>query len=93
MQDALKDNPKDTRLADFKAQENLNIKLAAICDVFDVRAEDFLASFHNDDNKVKRFKTHTEMINSGEVDAVVMAPPDHWHAPMSIEALNAGVHV
>lgn len=33
------------------------------------------------------------MIQSGEVDAVVIATPDHWHAPMSIEALNNNVHV
>ncbi|MCU0382225.1 MAG: Gfo/Idh/MocA family oxidoreductase, partial [Chitinophagaceae bacterium] len=93
MQEALEKNPKDTRLRDFKAQENLNIKLAAVCDVFDVRAEKALESFNTGDNKIKRFRTHTELINSGEVDAIVIATPDHWHAPMAIEALNAGVHV
>jgi len=93
MKEALAKNPKDTRLADFKAQENLNIKLAAICDVFDERAESALASFNSADNKITRFRTHTELINSGEVDAIVIATPDHWHAPISIEALNAGIHV
>jgi predicted dehydrogenase len=93
MSDNLAKNPKDTRLTDFKAQENLNVKLAAICDVFDQRAENALKSFNSGDNKIKRFRTHTELINSGEVDAVIIATPDHWHAPISIEALNAGVHV
>jgi predicted dehydrogenase len=93
MQEAVAKNPKDTRLADFKAQENLNLQLAAICDVFDVRAENALKSFNKDDNKIKRFRTHTEMFASGEVDAVIIATPDHWHAPMAIEALNAGIHV
>lgn len=93
MKEALEKNPKDTRLADFKAQENLNIKLAAICDIFDERAENALASFYNGDNKIKRFRTHKELIHSGEVDAVVIATPDHWHAPIAMEALNAGIHV
>jgi predicted dehydrogenase len=93
MSEAVAKNPKDTRLADFKAQENLNIQLAAICDVFDERAENALASFNNSNNKIKRFGTHKELIHSGEVDAIVIATPDHWHAPISIEALNAGVHV
>lgn len=93
MSEALNKNPKDTRLTDFKAQENLNIKLAAVCDIFDERAENALASFNTTDNKIKRFRTYKELVHSGEVDAVVIATPDHWHAPISIEALNAGVHV
>ena len=93
MQDRLAKDPKDTRLAEYKAQENLNIKLAAICDIFDMRAQKALDSFTTSDNKIKRFRTHTELINSGEVDAVVIAAPDHWHAPIAMEAINAGVHV
>ena len=93
MQESSAKKPKDTRLAEFKAQENLNIKLAAICDVFDTRAKNALESFNKSDNKIKRFRTHTELINSGEVDAIVIPTPDHWYAPMAIEALNAGVHV
>lgn len=93
MKEALEKNPKDTRLADFKAQENLNIRLAAICDVFDERAQNALNSFNVGENKIRRFRTHQELINSGEVDAVVIATPDHWHAPIAMAALNAGVHV
>ncbi len=87
------ENPLDTRLKSFMEQENLNVKLTAVCDVFDVNAQEALNSFNRDDNKIKRYRTHTELLESGDVDAVIIATPDHWHAPMAIDALNAGVHV
>ena len=33
------------------------------------------------------------MIRSANVDAVVIATPDHWHAPMTIDALENNIHV
>jgi predicted dehydrogenase len=93
MKEAADKNPNDTRLKDFLAQENLNIKLTAVCDIFDVRAQKALDSFNNETNKIKRYRTYSELINSKEVDAVVIATPDHWHAPMAMEAIAAGVHV
>jgi len=89
MKDSADSNPNDTRLQEFLDQEDLNIKLSGICDLFDVRAEIALDSFEG----IKRYRTHSEMIESGNVDAVVIATPDHWHAPIAIEALNAGINV
>lgn len=93
MQEELDKNPKDTRLADFRAQENLNLQLAGICDIFDARADDALQSFNSNGNKIKRYRTYKDMFSSGEIDAVIIATPDHWHAPMAIDAMNAGIHV
>ncbi|BDW91448.1 hypothetical protein MACH07_02800 [Flagellimonas marinaquae] len=90
---AAEEDPNNKRLEDFEAQERLNVKLVGICDVFDVRAEKFINSFSTEDNKIKRYLNYKDMIKSGAVDAVVIATPDHWHAPMSIEALNHNVHV
>ncbi|MEQ1585567.1 MAG: Gfo/Idh/MocA family oxidoreductase [Cyclobacteriaceae bacterium] len=93
MKEAAEKNPNDTRLKEFVDQENLNIKITAVCDIFDINAERVLNSFSTSENKVTRFLTHKEMVSSGQVDAVVIATPDHWHAPMAIDAINAGVHV
>ncbi|MBT8299528.1 MAG: Gfo/Idh/MocA family oxidoreductase [Maribacter sp.] len=90
---AAQEIPKHSALADFEAQDKLNVKLTGICDIFDYRANRALNSFNTDDNKIERFRTHQEMIRSGKVDAVVIATPDHWHAPMAIDALENDIHV
>ncbi len=87
------ENPNNKALEDFKQQEKLNIRLAGVCDIFDMRAEKALNSFSTPDNTIKRYTTYQDMIQSGEIDAVVIATPDHWHAPMAIEALQHNVHV
>lgn len=86
-------NPKDTRLKDFLAQENLNLKVTGVCDAFEVRRELAAAAGTVDGNKPKIYKDYRKMLESPDIDAVVIATPDHWHAPMSIDALNAGKHV
>ena len=93
MKAALDTNPNDTRLKDFMAQEDLNVKMTAVCDVFDVHAEEALTSFSKEGNRIRRYRTFEELLNSGQVDAVIIATPDHWHAPIAIAAAEAGVHV
>jgi len=93
MKKATEENAQHTALKDFLDQEELNVQLVAVCDIFDVRAENAVDSFSTKDHTVKRYKTHQEMIRSGQVDAIIIATPDHWHAPMAIDALENGVHV
>ncbi len=90
---AAEEDSDNHALEDFLKQDKLNVKLVGICDVFDARAENFIKAFATPENPIKRYYSHKEMIQSGDVDAVVIATPDHWHAPMSIEALNHNVHV
>lgn len=87
------ENPKDTRLKDFLEQENLNIKITAVCDLFTVRAEAAQAAGTKDGNKPTIYRDYRKLLEDKNVDAVVISTPDHWHAPISIDALNAGKHV
>jgi predicted dehydrogenase len=69
-------------------------RIAYVCDV--------------DTNTMKRFAAETEkemgesakmeqdfrnILREKDVDAIAIATPDHWHAPMAIAALQAGKHV
>src|SRR6202041_1258738 len=38
-------------------------------------------------------KDFRRILEQKEVDAITIATPDHWHAPMAIAALEAGKHV
>ncbi|NNF34432.1 MAG: Gfo/Idh/MocA family oxidoreductase, partial [Saprospiraceae bacterium] len=86
-------NSKDTRLRDFLEQENLNIKITAVCDAFSRRREWAAEAGTEDGNKPKIYQDYKRLLEDPNVDAVVISTPDHWHAPMSIDAINAGKHV
>ncbi len=42
---------------------------------------------------VASFTSGEEMIDSGLCDAVIVATPHYWHAPLTIRAARAGLHV
>ncbi len=63
-------------------------ELTAVCDVNPaVRAS--VSSQYG----VPGFPTHTELLDSGLVDAVVIATPHYFHPPIGIEALGKGIHI
>jgi predicted dehydrogenase len=41
----------------------------------------------------KPIKDYRQILEMKDVDAVLIAVPDHWHAPITIDALNAGKDV
>ncbi|MCL7971241.1 MAG: Gfo/Idh/MocA family oxidoreductase [marine benthic group bacterium] len=96
------ENPRDTWLDEWLEQENLNLELTAVCDVFDVRAERAIAASTQpirpggDTRQLKpakRYRHYEELCNAPDVDAVIIATPDHLHSPITVAAANAGKHV
>ena len=66
------------------------IKLIAACDLYEGRLADAKKKYGNDIFTTKDYK---EIINRKDVDAVIVATPDHWHKDISVAAMNAGKHV
>lgn len=82
--------------------EDLFVEFAGVCDTFDIHAKRGVEISKNyirlGDNKkrpnqAKIYPNYREMIASGEIDAIIVATPDHTHAQIAIDAAKAGKHV
>jgi predicted dehydrogenase len=62
---------------------------AAVCDVYEPNIEKAL----KDAPKAKTFIDYRELLAMKELDAVLIASPDHQHCPMLLAALQAGKDV
>ena len=71
-----------------------NVEIAYICDV-DERAvaSGIKATTKQQKNEPKGAKDIRKVLEDQSLDAITIATPDHWHAPMAIMALAAGKHV
>ena len=66
------------------------VKLVAVCDLYDGRLEQAKKRWGNDIYTTKDYK---EILDRKDVDAVIIATPDHWHKDISVAAMNKGKHV
>jgi predicted dehydrogenase len=65
------------------------VELAAFCDVDAWRLE----QVHQKVPAAKIYRDFRELLADKSIDAVMISTPDHWHVPMSIEAVKAGKDV
>ena len=71
-----------------KRGEEDNVRVVAVCDVYQKRISR-AAKISN----AAPYSDYRKLLERKDVDAVVIATPDHWHGRISIDAIQAGKHV
>jgi predicted dehydrogenase len=71
------------------------LRFKAVCDIWadynQKRASRYLKTYHHENNT---YLDYREMLDKEkDLDAVIIATPDFWHAEHTIAALKAGLHV
>ncbi len=65
------------------------VEVRALCDVWPRR----IAEARKGAPGVEGYGDHRKLLENKNVDAVLVGTPDHWHAEVSIDAMNAGKDV
>lgn len=70
-----------------------NVQVVAACDVFDEHLDAACAAIEGRGLKPLRYVDYRKMLDEAKLDAVVIATPDHMHAPIATAAAEAGCDV
>lgn len=88
-------NGRGSNLTNEITQIN-GMEIAYICDVDDAAMQkgiEMVVASESQKNKPKGIKDFRKALEDKDVDAIVIAAPDHWHTPATLMALDAGKHV
>lgn len=82
-------------MTNFVRYESASV--VAACDVDRKKMAFFTETFHNELSKNKKpsqnileIASYRDLLSRIDIDAVVIASPDHWHAQMAVDAAKAG---
>ena len=74
--------------ATFGQKNENSCQLIGVVDVYEKRKRT-----QAEKHKVKGYSDYRELLTQSELDAVVIATPDHWHGKMALDAMEAGKDV
>ncbi len=70
-----------------------NAQIVAVCDVYQKRVNRNKEFFTKEYGKCDGYLDYREILNRSDIDAVIVATPDHWHAPIALAAMDRGKDV
>jgi len=76
------------RAFDAIGREKGLCRIVAVCDVWEKRRREVAERY-----QCQGYTDYREVVNRRDVDAVVVATPDHWHATVALAAMNNGKDV
>ena len=72
----------------FRSQDG--VRVVALCDPDQTRLDKEAKKFADRKEKVATYRDMRQLFESKDVDAVIVAAPNHWHALAGVWAMEAG---
>ena len=74
-------------------QKDAGVRVGAICDVYEPNLERALSVASKAGSQAKAYRNYKELLADKDIQAVLIATPEHWHYQMVMDALAAGKDV
>ncbi len=85
------------RQAAERAKDNPKLRVLSACEIYEARKRRARHALKKESTGKKSDGTvvheYEELLGNPDIDAVIIATPDHWHAKIAIEAIKAGKDV
>ncbi len=76
----------------IKAAMENGLAITAVCDISEEKIDNIINANRLDKSGVKKYCSHTEMLNNERLDIVSIAAKNSLHAQIAIDCINAGVN-
>jgi predicted dehydrogenase len=71
-----------------RMKESDNLDIVAVCDVYQKRLDAAAATY-----QARPYDDYRALLEQKDIDYVLIATPEHWHARMTLDAAEAGKHI
>ncbi|HEY3789897.1 MAG TPA: Gfo/Idh/MocA family oxidoreductase, partial [Urbifossiella sp.] len=86
-------NPRRSNALYGEAKRFKHVNFISVCDVDGRHLDYAVGQYKKDGFAVKGHKDYRELLADKDLDAVIIAIPDHWHTLVALEAMRQGKDV